>query len=82
MSPEVAGKTSVAMAVMGLLKNPCEVKGEIFYKNIELNSLPEKERNLYRWDKIAMVFQNSLDVLNPVLSIQQISECIVKHHRH
>lgn len=75
-----SGKTSVAMAVMGLLKNPCEVKGEIFYKNIELNSLPEKERNLYRWDKIAMVFQNSLDVLNPVLTIkEQISECIVKH---
>lgn len=75
-----SGKTSIAMAIMGLLKSSTEVDGQIFYKNVELNSLSEKDRNLYRWGKIAMVFQNSLDVLNPVLTIEeQILECILKH---
>jgi len=75
-----SGKTSVAMAVMGLLKKPATVTGQIYYGNIDLNSLSEKERNRYRWGKIAIVFQNSLDVLNPVLTIhEQILECICKH---
>ncbi|MDQ2085591.1 ABC transporter ATP-binding protein [Herbivorax sp. ANBcel31] len=75
-----SGKTSVAMAIMGLLKNKGQVEGEIFYEDIELNGLSEKEKNLYRWGKIAMVFQNSLDVLNPVLTVkEQILECILKH---
>lgn len=44
--------------------------------------LPEKELNYYRWRKIAIVFQNSLDVLNPVLTVhEQIMECIIKHTR-
>lgn len=75
-----SGKTSIAMAIMGLLKNSAKVKGQIFYEGIELTGLSEKEKNYYRWGKIAMVFQNSLDALNPVLTVEeQILECILKH---
>lgn len=75
-----SGKTSVAMAVMGLLKKTVSVTGQIYYGNTDLNRLTENERNRYRWGKIAIVFQNSLDVLNPVLTIhEQILECICKH---
>lgn len=75
-----SGKTSIAMAMMGLLKKPATVDGQVYYGNKDLNSLSEKERNLYRWGKIAIVFQNSLDVLNPVLTVhEQILECILRH---
>jgi peptide/nickel transport system ATP-binding protein len=75
-----SGKTSLAMAMMGLLKKPATVTGQIHYGDTDLNRLSEKERNCYRWGKIAIVFQNSLDVLNPVLTVyEQISECIHQH---
>ena len=75
-----SGKTSLAMALMGLLNKPTQVEGKIFYKDMDLNSLKEKEKNRFRWNKIAIVFQNSLEVLNPVLTIyEQILECIFRH---
>lgn len=75
-----SGKTSLAMAIMGLLKSPAEVSGKIYYENIDLQRLSQKERNRFRWCNIAIVFQNSLDVLNPVLTVhEQIFECIIKH---
>jgi len=75
-----SGKTSLALAVMGLLNSQAKVTGEIFFKGINLQDLTEKERNRHRWSGIAMVFQNSLDVLNPVLTVhEQIYECLRSH---
>ena len=75
-----SGKTSIALAMMGLLKKAATVEGQVYYEDKDLNSLAEKERNLYRWGKIAIVFQNSLDVLNPVLTVhEQILECLSRH---
>ncbi len=75
-----SGKTSLAMAMMGLFKKPTRVDGQVYYENTDLNRLSERERNLYRWAKMAIVFQNSLDVLNPVLTVhEQILECLRRH---
>ncbi len=75
-----SGKTTTVMAVMGLLDKSTEVYGRIYYRDAELLQLSETERNAYRWNKIALVFQNSLDVLNPVLTVrEQIMECLREH---
>ncbi|EPY2295871.1 ABC transporter ATP-binding protein [Clostridium sporogenes] len=75
-----SGKTSIAMAIMGLLKANSKVQGEIIYKDKNILKLKDEEKDEYRWDKIALVFQNSLEVLNPVLNIkEQILETIYKH---
>ncbi|EHN14737.1 ABC transporter ATP-binding protein [Clostridium sporogenes] len=75
-----SGKTSIAMAIMGLLKANSKVQGEIIYKDKNIIKLKDEEKDGYRWDKIALVFQNSLEVLNPVLNIkEQILETIYKH---
>jgi peptide/nickel transport system ATP-binding protein len=75
-----SGKTSVALALMGLIEKPANVEGRILFDNSDLNSLSEKEKNLYRWNKISIVFQNGLDILNPVLTVhEQILECILQH---
>lgn len=75
-----SGKTSIALAVMGLLQPPAEVAGKVYYRNLDLQQLTDVERDRYRWAKIALVFQNGLEVLNPVLTIyEQIAESLQKH---
>lgn len=75
-----SGKTSIAMSLMGLLDSSAEISGKIIYKGVNLQQLKDKERNKYRWKRIALVFQNTIEVLNPVLSInEQIIEIIKKH---
>lgn len=74
------GKSSLALAIMSLITEG-EVTGTVFYRNTDLLKLPEKKLKKYRWQEIAIVFQNSLHVLNPVLTIkEQISEPIKTHH--
>lgn len=75
-----SGKTSLALAIMGLIDPPSEVKGKILFRGTDILKLNEKEKNNYRWNKIAIVFQNTLEVLNPVLTIEeQIYESIKRH---
>ncbi len=75
-----SGKTSIAMAIMGLVKEPAEVKGNIIFHGKNINGLEKKQLNSLRWKKMAIVFQNSLDILNPLLTIHdQISEVLIRH---
>ncbi|AEG13793.1 oligopeptide/dipeptide ABC transporter, ATPase subunit [Desulfofundulus kuznetsovii DSM 6115] len=74
------GKSTLALGIMGLIKQGI-VEGEIIYKGQNLVGLPEKRLRNYRWKDIAVVFQNSLEVLNPVLSIgEQIGEPLRAHY--
>ncbi len=64
------GKSSLALGMMGLITEG-KVTGEVLYKNKNLLQLSERKLKKYRWQKIAIVFQNSLEVLNPVLTIKE-----------
>lgn len=78
-----SGKSTLAMTIMGLLDSRTYRNGSIRLDGMELLALSERERDLYRWTKIAIAFQNSLDVLNPVMTVEdQITECIIKHTEH
>ncbi|MCK8828393.1 ABC transporter ATP-binding protein [Natroniella acetigena] len=75
-----SGKSTLALAIMGLIKGG-EIKGEIVYDGHDLVGLSEKELKEFRWQKVALVFQNSLEVLNPVLTIgEQIREPLQTHY--
>lgn len=75
-----SGKTSLALALMGLIKSPHRVSGQVFVKGQDILSLPEEGKKKLRWSKLALVFQNSLEVLNPVLKVgEQVSEPLKKH---
>ena len=70
-----SGKTTLALSLMGLVGLPHKAHGNICIAGLELMSLSEKEKKKLRWKTAAMVFQNSLDVLNPVMKIgRQIVE--------
>jgi len=75
-----SGKTSIANAIMRILPANASVSGRISYKNRDILKMDDKEMKKILWNEIAMIFQNSLDVLNPLLTIgEQIAETLREH---
>ncbi|MBI3754763.1 MAG: ABC transporter ATP-binding protein [Deltaproteobacteria bacterium] len=75
------GKSVTALSIMRLVSFPGKiVKGEVFYKEKDLLKYSEDEIRKIRGAEIAMVFQEPMTSLNPVLTIgNQISEAIALH---
>ena len=77
-----SGKSVTVQAIMGILDTPpgFVTKGEVRFRGRNLLALPEKERRTYRGEKIAMIFQDALSSLNPVLTVgYQIAEMFRVH---
>ncbi len=75
-----SGKTSLALALLGLIAPPHGVCGTVGLLGEDLLALPEARRADLRWERIALVFQNSLEVLNPVLRVEeQLGEPLARH---
>ncbi len=73
-----AGKTTLAMTVMGLVKG--RVTGEVIFEGENLLSCPEPVMEGIRGKKIAMVFQNVESALHPLYRIcDQVAESIKLH---
>ncbi|MGB9639705.1 MAG: ABC transporter ATP-binding protein [Anaerolineales bacterium] len=76
------GKSVSMLSVMGLI--PCPpgkiVNGEAIYNNQNLLTLKDEEMEKIRGKDIAMVFQDPMTSLNPVLTIgRQITESLICH---
>lgn len=76
-----SGKTLTSLALMGLLQPPLSVtKGEILLDGVNLAGLPEARLRTLRGNRIAMVFQEPMTSLNPVLTIgRQLVETLRAH---
>jgi peptide/nickel transport system ATP-binding protein len=75
-----SGKTTVALGIMGLLPENTAFSGEVLYRDEVISSLPESAMDRFRWKDIAIVFQNGLEVMNPVMKIGvQVTEPMIKH---
>jgi peptide/nickel transport system ATP-binding protein len=73
-----AGKTTLGLAIMGLVEG--ETSGEIVFRGKNLLKMPDEEFRHLRGRKIAMVFQNVEDALDPVYKVDdQIAEAILTH---
>ena len=76
------GKSVSALSVMRLVSAPAGriVDGEILFKGRNLLDLTEEEMRQVRGREIAMVFQEPMTSLNPVLTIgRQIAEALELH---
>jgi len=76
------GKTVSALSILRLIEDPPGkiMSGEIFFDNKDLLKLTKKELQAYRGKEIAMVFQDAMTSLNPVLTIgEQIIETLLRH---
>ncbi len=75
-----SGKTVTSLAIMGLLPRRAAVSGEILFRGRDLLRMPERERRELRGGQIAMVVQDALAALNPVLTVgAQIAEAVQTH---
>ncbi|MEU1704842.1 ABC transporter ATP-binding protein [Streptomyces sp. NPDC005706] len=77
-----SGKSVTAQAVMGILDMPPGriTDGEILFRGQDLLRLKEEERRAVRGSGMAMIFQDALSALNPVLSVgDQLGEMFVVH---
>ncbi len=75
-----SGKSVTSMAILGLLPRYARVRGEILLAGENILGWPEKRLRPLRGRKIAMVFQDALASLNPVLRVgDQIAEAITVH---
>jgi oligopeptide transport system ATP-binding protein len=76
------GKSVTAMSILRLIPNPPGriVDGEILFEGKNLLKLGDSELRAIRGNRIAMVFQEPMTSLNPVLTIgQQLREAIQLH---
>ena len=76
-----SGKSVTSLAALGLLgKRGVQVSGSVRFAGEELLGMPEAELRALRGREIAMVFQDPMSSLNPVLTIgRQITEILERH---
>ncbi|RMF80637.1 MAG: ABC transporter ATP-binding protein [Chloroflexi bacterium] len=77
-----SGKSVHALSIMGLIPSPPGKveNGEVIFRGRDLLKLPSDEMRLVRGAEIAMVFQDPMTSLNPVLTIgSQITEALKLH---
>jgi len=76
-----SGKTVSSMAILGLLpKRRATITGDVRFRGRSILGLPDKQLAELRGRRIAMVFQDALAALNPVLRVgDQIAEAISVH---
>ena len=75
------GKSTLAFAVTGLLQPPGKVfDGEVWFDGRDLLKLGREEMRETRWKEFSLVFQASMNVLNPILQVKdQIYDAIRAH---
>ena len=76
-----SGKSITGFSILGLVDAPGRiVGGEILFKGANLTTLPAAEMQKMRGSRIAMIFQDPMMTLNPVLRIEtQMIEAIQTH---
>jgi oligopeptide/dipeptide ABC transporter ATP-binding protein len=77
-----SGKSVTALTIMGLVETPPGriAGGEVLFRGRDLLRLPEREMRKVRGGEIAMVFQEPMTSLNPVLTVgSQIEEAVLLH---
>ncbi|SNR93079.1 peptide/nickel transport system ATP-binding protein [Haloechinothrix alba] len=75
------GKSVTSLALMGLLPSRgVEVGGRVHFDGIDVRSLPARRLRDMRGSQLAMIFQDPLSSLNPVVPIgRQVTETLRRH---
>jgi peptide/nickel transport system ATP-binding protein len=78
-----SGKSATSLALLRLLPASATLSGEILLDGKPLLSLPESQMRSLRGSALAMIFQEPMTALNPVMRIgAQIGEALLAHHPH
>src|ERR687894_2943046 len=77
-----SGKSMTGLSIMRLIPNPPGkiVAGEILFNGNDILTMSDEEVRSIRGNEIAMIFQDPMTSLNPVLTVnRQISEALQLH---
>jgi peptide/nickel transport system ATP-binding protein len=77
------GKSTVANAVMQILRPPAHiVGGSIYFRGEDLTGKSPEELRRFRWRNVSMVFQSAMNALNPVMRVgDQFVDMMQAHER-
>ena len=77
-----SGKSTMGLAILRLVRPPGIISGgKVLFEDRDLASLPEEQMRQVRGKDIAMVFQNPLTSLNPLMRIDQHFLEALKTHK-
>ena len=75
------GKSTLGLSIIQMISNGKIYSGKIQFDGKSLLDVPDDEFNkTIRWKEISMVFQGAMNSLDPVFSIQQQFEEVLKQH--
>jgi peptide/nickel transport system ATP-binding protein len=75
-----SGKSLTSLSILRLLDGAARVEGSIRFEGTDLLALKPEQMRHYRGRKIAMIFQEPMTALNPVMPVgRQIAEAIETH---
>jgi oligopeptide/dipeptide ABC transporter ATP-binding protein len=75
-----SGKSVTLRAILGLVRAPGQVGGQVLWRGRDLIGRPERELRRVRGGEIGIIFQEPMTALNPVLSVgTQILENLEEH---
>jgi peptide/nickel transport system ATP-binding protein len=75
-----SGKSLTSLSILRLLDAAARVEGSIRFEGTDLLTLKPEQMRHYRGRKIAMIFQEPMTALNPVMPVgRQIAEAIETH---
>jgi len=76
------GKSTVVLAVMGLLPPNAAVSGQVLLDGVDILAGGDSGMRPHRWRDISMVFQGAMNAFNPVRTVgDQIAEPIRMHRK-
>lgn len=78
-----SGKSVTALSIMGLIPNPPGkiANGSIKYRGEELTTIAQTDMRKIRGNKISMIFQEPMTSLNPVFTVGNQIEEVLKLHQ-
>ena len=75
-----SGKSLTLRSILRLVKPPARVSGQVLWRGRDILRMPEPEVRRVRGAEIAMIFQEPMSALNPVLTVgAQIRENLEEH---
>lgn len=75
-----SGKSTVALALLGLLPYGTSIGGSIRYQGVELVGMIERDVRRLRGSEIALISQDATGALNPTLKVGRQLKMVIKAH--
>ena len=77
------GKTTIANAVMRILRPPGRISGgSVVFRGEDLVGKSDEDMRQFRWRNVSMVFQSAMNALNPVMRVgDQFVDAMRAHER-